>query len=145
MQPRLQPIHWRLLETPDRIAARHIYNETSLFLSSSMIRKLETRPIPSWSENATANSEDQQPLFGDVLLASSNNRVKREDISAALSKNITRILEELLKDYDKTERPEFSKGQLITVWKCQDFCISLILREINFRDSRSAKSAIFPH
>ena len=117
MQPRLQPIHWRLLETPDRIAARHTYNETSLFLSSSMIRKLETRPIPSWSENATANSEDQQPLFGDVLLASSNNRVKREDISAALSKNITRILEELLKDYDKTERPEFSKGQLISVWK----------------------------
>ena len=110
VQPRLQPIHWRLLETPDRIASRHAYNEVSLFLSSSMIRKLETRPIPSWTENATANSEDQEPLFGDVLLASSNNRVKREDISAALSKNITRILEELLKDYDKTERPDFSKG-----------------------------------
>ena len=37
-------------------------------------------------------------------------RVKREDISAALSKNITMILEDLLKDYDKTERPAFKQG-----------------------------------
>ena len=98
-----------------------------------MIRKLETRPIPSWSENATANSEDQQPLFGDVLLASSNNRVKREDISAALSKNITRILEELLKDYDKTERPEFSKGQLMHSMEISWFFYHQILREVNLR------------
>ena len=30
-----------------------------------------------------------------------------------------------------------------TVWKFQDFCITEILREINFEDSRSAKSAVF--
>ena len=30
-------------------------------------------------------------------------------------------------------------------WKFQDFCITHILREINFVDSRSAKSAISTH
>ena len=30
-----------------------------------------------------------------------------------------------------------------TVWKFQDFSITQILREINFEDSRSAKTAIF--
>ena len=30
-----------------------------------------------------------------------------------------------------------------TVWKFQDFCITEILREINIKDSRSAKSAAF--
>ena len=39
------------------------------------------------------------------------SRVKREDISAALSANITMILEDLLKNYDKTERPSFQKGK----------------------------------
>ena len=29
------------------------------------------------------------------------------------------------------------------VWKFQDFCITEILREINFEDSRSAKFAVF--
>ena len=29
------------------------------------------------------------------------------------------------------------------MWKFQDFCITQILREINFWDSRSAKTAIF--
>ena len=32
-----------------------------------------------------------------------------------------------------------------TVWKSQDFSIAQILREINFEDSRSAKSAILAH
>ena len=32
-----------------------------------------------------------------------------------------------------------------TVWKFHDFSITQILREINFRDSKSAKSAIFTH
>ena len=41
----------------------------------------------------------------------SGGRVKREDISAALSENITMILEDLLKNYDKTERPSFKQGQ----------------------------------
>ena len=30
-----------------------------------------------------------------------------------------------------------------TVWKIQDFCITQILREINFVDSRNVKTAIF--
>ena len=33
----------------------------------------------------------------------------------------------------------------ITVWKFKDFYITEILREINFVDSRSAKSAILTH
>ena len=32
-----------------------------------------------------------------------------------------------------------------TVWKFHDFCITQILREINFEESRSAKSAILTH
>ena len=32
-----------------------------------------------------------------------------------------------------------------TVWKFYDFCIIQILREINFEDSQSAKSAILTH
>ena len=36
-----------------------------------------------------------------------------------------------------------SSFKVSTVWKFQDFCITQILREINFMDSRSAKSAIF--
>ena len=39
-------------------------------------------------------------------------RAKREvSLSDAFSKNITMILEDLLKDYDKTERPAFRKGK----------------------------------
>ena len=34
-------------------------------------------------------------------------------------------------------------GAMCTVWKFQDFCITVILREINFEDSRSAKSTVF--
>ena len=42
-------------------------------------------------------------------------RAKREESSAseAISSNITRILEGLLKDYDKTERPGFKTGKSI--------------------------------
>ena len=32
---------------------------------------------------------------------------------------------------------------LLTVWNFQDFCITEILREINFVNSRSAKTAVF--
>ena len=35
--------------------------------------------------------------------------------------------------------------KLGTVWKFHNFCITHILREIKFWDSRSAKSAISPH
>ena len=39
-------------------------------------------------------------------------RGRREDsVSDALSQNITMILEDLLMDYDKTERPAFKTGQ----------------------------------
>ena len=31
------------------------------------------------------------------------------------------------------------------MWKFQDFCIIEILREINFEDSRSGKTAIYSH
>ena len=34
---------------------------------------------------------------------------------------------------------------IFTVWKFQDFSIIHILREINFEDSKSAKSAILTH
>ena len=36
-------------------------------------------------------------------------------------------------------------GRRTTVWKLQDFPITWILREINFGDFRSAKSAILTH
>ena len=36
----------------------------------------------------------------------------------------------------------YSMRNLNTVWKLHDFSITQILREINFEDSRSAKSAI---
>lgn len=36
-----------------------------------------------------------------------------ESVSDAISSNITRILEGLLKDYDKTERPGFKTGKCI--------------------------------
>ena len=40
----------------------------------------------------------------------------------------------------------FSQNYILyTVWKFHDFCIIQILREINFEDTRSAKSAILPH
>ena len=41
--------------------------------------------------------------------------------------------------------PIVSEFCLHTVWKFKDFSISRILREINFEDSWSAKSAILPH
>ena len=34
-----------------------------------------------------------------------------ESLSKAVSANITSILEDLLKDYDKTERPSFNEGE----------------------------------
>ena len=38
-----------------------------------------------------------------------------------------------------------SKGNNLTVWKIQDFSIPQILREINFGDCTSVKSAILTH
>ena len=44
-------------------------------------------------------------------------RAKREEssVSEAISSNITRILEGLLKDYDKTERPSYPYGESSTL------------------------------
>ena len=39
----------------------------------------------------------------------------------------------------------FAKGKDSTVWKFEDFCITEILREINFEDSRSAKCVILTY
>ena len=36
-------------------------------------------------------------------------------------------------------------SEYVTVWKFHDFSITQILREINFGDSRSAKSAILAY
>ena len=36
-----------------------------------------------------------------------------ESLSKAVSANITSILEDLLKDYDKTERPSFNEGERV--------------------------------
>ena len=41
-------------------------------------------------------------------------RTKREhSLSEAFSRNITRILEDLLENYDKTERPAFQEGKMV--------------------------------
>ena len=47
----------------------------------------------------------------DYSHVSHGRRVKRGDVSDAVSRNITRILEGLLKNYDKTQRPAFIKGE----------------------------------
>ena len=41
----------------------------------------------------------------------SSRGIGEESLSKAVSKNITRILEDLLKDYDKNERPSYKEGQ----------------------------------
>ena len=51
--------------------------------------------------------------LGQRSLRRKRRRAKREEssVSEAISSNITRILEGLLKDYDKTERPGFKTGK----------------------------------
>ena len=39
--------------------------------------------------------------------------IGEDSLSKAVSKNITMILEDLLKDYDKTERPSYNEGQIL--------------------------------
>ena len=132
-QPRLQPNHWRLLDAPT--PAKY---GSSIFLSSAMLRNINSNPMPryrnaseshqnmhehepslhSHQEMASSSSSFPTTTTGDSMLTTKNRRqsqsggrVKREDISAALSENITMILEDLLKNYDKTERPSFKQGQ----------------------------------
>ena len=115
VQPRLQPIHWRLLEngrhrpTTTRDTSINQSVETSIYLSSAVIRQLESNPLPSTLRNASGYSDLQ--LAPRSRHSGGKRRVKREDFSAALSKNITVILEDLLSGYDKTERPSFKQGR----------------------------------
>ena len=116
VQPRLQPIHWRLLEDGrHRPTTRDIginqSVESSIYLSSAVIRQLESNPLPSTSRNASGYS--QLHFIPSSSSSGSKRRVKREDFSAALSKNITMILEDLLRGYDKTERPSYKQGTYV--------------------------------
>ena len=43
--------------------------------------------------------------------ARASRGVGEESLSKAVSRNITMILEDLLKDYDKTERPSYKEGK----------------------------------
>ena len=77
-----------------------------------MIRQLESNPLPSTSKNASSGYPHLQLA---PRSSSKSRRVKREsEESAALSKNITKILEDLLRGYDKTERPSFKQGKLLS-------------------------------
>ena len=123
MQPKLQPNHWRLLDARSRSASSGSEEspEASIFLSSAMIRQLESSPLPR-NRNASyydftneVSENDKLHQVEAVGGRGGRQRVKREDISAALSKNITMILEDLLKDYDKTERPAFKQGTIYRV------------------------------
>ena len=57
--------------------------------------------------------EDEDDLDKGQRSRKRRRRAKREEssVSEAISSNITRILEGLLKDYDKTERPGFKTGK----------------------------------
>ena len=47
----------------------------------------------------------------DIGRSRSSRGIGEESLSKAVSRNITMILEDLLKDYDKTERPSYKEGQ----------------------------------
>ena len=57
----------------------------------------------------------------------------------------SRNLNPLRKKSVKKQASAFKIITNCTVWKFQNFCITEILREINFEDSRSPKSAILTH
>jgi len=124
IQPRLRPVHWRFkdLDSPAKYGS-------SIFLSSAMLRNINSNPLPRY-KNASEKSHHQHmhDEFSTSMhhqeIASSNmtkdrrqqSRVKRDEGSqAALSANITMILEDLLNNYDKTERPSFQQGHATKV------------------------------
>ena len=57
-------------------------------------------------------SFESRPKVARSALVTSS-RSNSESLSKAVSANITRILEDLLKNYDKTERPSFQDGEMI--------------------------------
>ena len=92
-------------------------------ISSNPIQ-LNPKPYPSISNFAYLQVQDSHsntsplPLHHPYETYSRHRqkrRTKREptSFSDALSSNITEILETLLKNYDKTERPFYKKGKLI--------------------------------
>ena len=92
------------LESDSPSSTNHNPNQSSIFLSSAVVRRLESNPLPT-SRNSSDDSYYKHFVPKEV-------RVKRSgsDMSAALSRNITKILEALLQGYDKTERPAFKYG-----------------------------------
>ena len=129
-QLRLSPDHWRQLDkssnsnndsaedeearirngaTTSSYHSRYLYptptsagDKSSLFISGEMLRGM--RPGANLTRSRRSAEQQQQ------------QRGRREDsVSDALSRNITMILEDLLMDYDKTERPAFKTGQKHTI------------------------------
>ncbi len=90
------------------VTDRFLENETATLIDNDgkMIATFAT--IDQDEDNVGGHVSDE-PQQG------AKRRVKRTDASLAeqLSKNVTKILEGLLKDYDKTERPSFKKGIIL--------------------------------
>ena len=93
-------------------------------ISTSPIQ-LNPKPFPAVSNYAYLQVQDSHsntsplPYHPDSIAAAGysqsryvKRRVKRTStsVSDALSSNITKILESLLQDYDKTARPSYAKG-----------------------------------
>ena len=101
-------------------------------ISSSPIQ-LHHKTFPDISNFAYLQVQDSHSNTSPLPYYESSNgrykrRTKREptSVSDALSSNITEILESLLKDYDKTERPAYNKG------KCKKDEILFYLQKIFF-------------
>ena len=95
-------------------------------ISSSPIQ-LHHKTFPDISNFAYLQVQDSHSNTSPLPYYESSNgrykrRTKREptSVSDALSSNITEILESLLNDYDKTERPAYNKGKYKSIeYKCQ--------------------------
>ena len=70
----------------------------------------------SWIDYCSDFNQDQSVVFVDQdsgLKKRLGRGIGEDSLSKAVSKNITMILEDLLKDYDKTERPSYNEGQIL--------------------------------
>ncbi len=94
----------------------------------SFLLRREIHPTPlseldfdDYGEEEEEEEEDDELLedLSSRRRRRRSRRVKREDVSDAISRNITRILEGLLKNYDKTERPAFRTGE------CSRICLGV--------------------
>ena len=91
----------------------HVYKTgfiawTSLAQETRQKNQLPPSPV-------TCSMQSSFTVLTSHIPSKQHRRVKRTDGSMAeqLSKNVTKILEDLLKDYDKTERPSFKTGTLM--------------------------------